>query len=139
MRKTIKDRCEYLNRTWNRPRKYETHVGMSGLFKTSDFFLTTNEPRTWSGGKWSCMCTHTCIAFEYTCLFAYFCDVTVTTTRRKIITLCNIGWLTTFLNFFSNKHFVKMHQHITNGLYKFVPINRLSWASSNCIFTMAVY
>lgn len=32
-----------------------------------------------------------------------------------------------------------MHQHITNRLYEFVPINRLSWASSNCIFTMAVY
>ena len=35
------------------------------------------------GAKRSWMCTHTCSAFEYACLYADFCDFTVTTTRRK--------------------------------------------------------
>ena len=63
-------------------------------------FLATNEPGTWSGGKWSCMCTHTCIDFEYTCLFAYFCDVTVTTTRRKSLPFVTLVDWQLFLIFF---------------------------------------
>ena len=35
------------------------------------------------GAKRSWMCTHTCSAFEYACLYADFCNFTVTTTRRK--------------------------------------------------------
>ena len=101
MRKTIKNRCEYLNRAWNRPRKHKTHVGMYWTVQNKwFFFLATNEPRTWSGGKWSCMCTHTCIAFEYTCLFAYFCDVTVTTTRRKSLPFVILVDWQLFLIFF---------------------------------------
>ena len=40
MRKTIKNRCEYLNRAGSRPRKYETHVGMYWSVQNKGFFLS---------------------------------------------------------------------------------------------------
>ena len=49
-----------------------THV----VFKSWPFFFFCGAKRSW-------MCTHTCSAFEYACLYADFCNFTVTTTRRK--------------------------------------------------------
>ena len=84
MRKTIKNRCEYLNRAGSRPRKYEKHVGMYWSVQNKGFFLSQerakNERRKNSveATGHGCSCGHTC-------LFADFCDFTVTTTRRKSV------------------------------------------------------
>ena len=47
------------------------------VFKSWPFFFF------FCGAKRSWMCTHTCSAFEYACLYADFCDFTVTTNRLK--------------------------------------------------------
>ena len=91
MRKTIKNRCEYLNRAGSRPRKYETHVGMYWSVQNKGFFLSRerakNERRKFCGGNWSWMFMWTYLPF---CWFLWLYSHHHPT---KISTLCNIGWL----------------------------------------------
>ena len=73
----------------------------TGVFKTWDFFKVKIEPRTSEENSVEAT-GHGC-SCEHTCLFAGFCDFTVTTTRRK-----SVPFVT------------------SNGLYEFVSLNRLS-------------
>ena len=55
----------------------------TGVFKTWDFFKVKIEPRT--SEENSVKATGHGCSCEHTCLFADFCDFTVTTTRRKSV------------------------------------------------------
>ena len=88
-RKTINNGCE----PWNHAcptKQATTHKNIRHMLECTRLsFLAKNEPITFCGAKMSWMWMHACHfgAFEYTCLFVAYCDLTATNPTKSLLSV----------------------------------------------------